>query len=231
MRMNKRLFAVALLAVPAVAGCGAAGSSQPSADHSSARGIAVKSDVEPYTKFARPVVPLSGTVVPGDATVVVDGVNANVANGHWQTRVELAAIGQNEVSIVASKAGMASGKSSTVLIRARSPRQIATLHARHARQLAAERRRAAARRARAAARRAAAEQAAAATVGIPDEIGERLDVAKDDLRSAGLSTRVIGGGTFGVVVESNWSVCQTKPTPGAQVQKGTPVKLIIDRVC
>jgi hypothetical protein len=225
-QMNKRLLAVAPLAVPVLAGCGSS-KSIPSADNTAAQAIVVKSDVEPYTKFTRSLVELTGTVAPADATVVVDGVNAAVGNGRWKTRVQLATVGQNEVSIVASKPGLPEGKSSTVLIRARSRRELAVLQAQHA----SERRRAAAKRARAAARREATRQAAAATVAVPDEIGERLDVAKDDVRSAGLLTRVIGGGTFGVVVESNWTVCETKPAPGSQVHKDTPVKLIIDRVC
>jgi hypothetical protein len=229
--MNKRLLAAALLAVPAVVGCGSSKSNAPAPSQAGPKAIVVKSDIEPYSKFTRSLVALTGTVAPTDATVVVDGVNANVANGRWQTRIQLATVGQNEVSIIATKPGMAAGKSSTVLIRARSPRELAAIRTQRERRLASERRQAAAKRARAAARRAATQQAAAATVAVPDEIGERLDVAKDDVRSAGLLTRVIGGGMFGVVVESNWTVCETNPAPGTQVHKDTPVKLIIDRVC
>ena len=36
----------------------------------------------------------------------------------------------------------------------------------------------------------------------------------------------IGGGMFGIVVRSNWVVCETSPEPGVTAQG---VKLIVDR--
>ena len=64
---------------------------------------------------------------------------------------------------------------------------------------------------------------------VPDVLGERLDVAKSEMDAAGYDTEEIGGGTFGVLNESNWTVCETRPEAGA-TDAGT-VKLIIDRSC
>jgi hypothetical protein len=68
-------------------------------------------------------------------------------------------------------------------------------------------------------------------VSVPDETGERLDVAEDDLDGAGLNYTEIGGGTFGIVVKSNWTVCEQKPSAGSKVREGARVKLIVDREC
>jgi beta-lactam-binding protein with PASTA domain len=64
---------------------------------------------------------------------------------------------------------------------------------------------------------------------VPDVVGERLDVAKSQVKDAGYDTEEIGGGTFGIVVESNWTVCETDPPAG---QAGADkVKLVVDRSC
>jgi hypothetical protein len=66
---------------------------------------------------------------------------------------------------------------------------------------------------------------------MPDLVGERLDVAKSDLSAAGISendVEVVGGGTFGVVVESNWTVCEQSPSPGSTA---SDVRVIVDREC
>jgi hypothetical protein len=60
-------------------------------------------------------------------------------------------------------------------------------------------------------------------------VGEKLDVAESDLDSAGLHYKEVGGGAFGIVVKSNWTVCQTKPAAG-QTANG-PVALIVNRSC
>jgi hypothetical protein len=68
-----------------------------------------------------------------------------------------------------------------------------------------------------------------ATGPVPDVVGERLDVAKSHVKDAGYDTEEIGGGTFGIVVESNWTVCETDPPAG---QTGADkVKLVVDRSC
>jgi hypothetical protein len=66
---------------------------------------------------------------------------------------------------------------------------------------------------------------------VPNESGERLDVAENDLRSHGLRYREVGGGTFGIVVKSNWMVCETHRAAGAPVSKHARVELIVDREC
>jgi hypothetical protein len=68
-------------------------------------------------------------------------------------------------------------------------------------------------------------------VSVPNEVGERLDVAEDDLRSKGLTFREVGGGSFGIVVRSNWTVCRSKPSAGTNVNEGAVVRLIVDRSC
>lgn len=64
---------------------------------------------------------------------------------------------------------------------------------------------------------------------VPDVVGDRLDVAKSEMSDAGYATEELGGGTFGIVVESNWTVCETDP-PAGSTGSGS-VKLIVDRSC
>jgi hypothetical protein len=76
-----------------------------------------------------------------------------------------------------------------------------------------------------------ASSGASDRVSVPNEVGERLDVAEDDLSSKGLTFQEIGGGVVGIVVKSNWTVCQTKPSAGTKVSSGASIKLIVDRSC
>jgi len=66
---------------------------------------------------------------------------------------------------------------------------------------------------------------------MPDVTGQQLDVAKSDIGRAGHSgdVEVVGGGLFGVVDESNWTVCEQLPSAGETVT-GTP-RLTVDRTC
>jgi beta-lactam-binding protein with PASTA domain len=64
---------------------------------------------------------------------------------------------------------------------------------------------------------------------VPDVVGERLDVAKSEVSDAGYDTEELGGGTFGIVDESNWIVCETRPAAGAS--DAGAVKLIVERSC
>ncbi|WP_291382260.1 PASTA domain-containing protein [Demequina sp.] len=66
---------------------------------------------------------------------------------------------------------------------------------------------------------------------MPDVAGKALDVAKSDINDAGFTgdVEVLGGGLFGIVVESNWQVCDQSPAAGATVT-GTP-ELTVDRTC
>lgn len=61
---------------------------------------------------------------------------------------------------------------------------------------------------------------------LPEVIGERLDVAESNLDHLGIAYEEIGGGTFGVVVASNWTVCDQRPGPGEEADS---VELIIAR--
>jgi beta-lactam-binding protein with PASTA domain len=63
---------------------------------------------------------------------------------------------------------------------------------------------------------------------VPDVTGQRLDVAQERLEAAGLAYDTLGGGTFGVVVRSNWFVCEQNPNPGVVAET---VKLIVERSC
>lgn len=64
---------------------------------------------------------------------------------------------------------------------------------------------------------------------VPRLAGDRLDVAEDKLSQVGLRYKEIGGGTFGIVVKSNWIVCHTEPAAG--VHTSGRVRLIVDRGC
>jgi hypothetical protein len=66
---------------------------------------------------------------------------------------------------------------------------------------------------------------------VPNETHVRLDVAEEELESSQLAYKVVGGGTFGVVVKSDWTVCEMKPSPGTHVEPGSTVRLIIARTC
>jgi beta-lactam-binding protein with PASTA domain len=63
---------------------------------------------------------------------------------------------------------------------------------------------------------------------IPDVRGERLDVAQGRLDALDLRYETVGGGTFGVVVRSHWTVCRQEPKPGVVASS---VRLIVDRWC
>jgi hypothetical protein len=159
--------------------------------------------------------------------VLVLGRPAKVVDGVFSATAELE-MGSNDIDVVATAAGADPVTATVAVTRGRSQAQLAAA-------AAAKRKRQAARdaaRKRAAARAAARRAAdAAATVTVPDEVGERLDIAEDDLRSRGLRYTEIGGGAFGIVVPSNWTVCETRPGAGAQVKKHGAVKLIVDREC
>jgi beta-lactam-binding protein with PASTA domain len=63
---------------------------------------------------------------------------------------------------------------------------------------------------------------------VPRVSGDRLDVAKETLDDAGLGYEVIGGGAFGVVVDSHWQVCEQHPRAG---RSSSSVELIVARSC
>jgi hypothetical protein len=71
----------------------------------------------------------------------------------------------------------------------------------------------------------------ASTVTMPDVVGQRLDVALSDVERAGIDDKVevLGGGMFGVVDESNWTVCTQEPENGTEVSAAP--RLTVDRTC
>ena len=60
---------------------------------------------------------------------------------------------------------------------------------------------------------------------VPNVRYERLDVAEARLDARGIGWEEIGGGTFGVIVRSNWYVREQIPKPGA---KATTVRLVVE---
>ena len=66
-------------------------------------------------------------------------------------------------------------------------------------------------------------------VAVPDVAGEQLDVARERVEAAGFAVDVSGGGTFGVVEESNWVVGDQTPPPGEALAPGDVVTLTAER--
>jgi PASTA domain len=64
---------------------------------------------------------------------------------------------------------------------------------------------------------------------VPALAGVRLDQALDRLESAGLKGDVRGGGLFGVLDESSWTVVDQDPSPGSRLHQGDTVHLDVDR--
>ena len=59
---------------------------------------------------------------------------------------------------------------------------------------------------------------------MPDVVGKQLDVAKSDLKRANITgtVEVVGGGVFGVLDESNWTVCEQLPAAGSPATGEAP---------
>jgi hypothetical protein len=70
-----------------------------------------------------------------------------------------------------------------------------------------------------------------AALVMPDVTGKRLDVAISDVERAGISdeVEVLGGGMFGVVDESNWTVCSQEPENGTEISIAP--RLTVERSC
>lgn len=64
---------------------------------------------------------------------------------------------------------------------------------------------------------------------VPNVVGKYLPAAKRRIRAAGLRPKAVGGGIFGIVVESNWVVCGQTPSPGSSASSGRTVKLYVSR--
>jgi len=227
------MVAVACVA-PVLAGCGSSGSSSSSTATNGTTAASNKQVVKlsitapgDSSTVRTKATEVRGTINPQDATVMVLGKPAKVAGGFFSRTVDLS-MGNNRIDVTATASGADPTTQTVTVTRGLSPKAQAAADAR--------KRRARARRAAARARRereaeARRQAAANATSPLPNEVGERLDVAEDDLRGKGLRYREVGGGTFGIVVKSNWTVCETRPGPGTPVRKNTRVELIVDRAC
>jgi serine/threonine protein kinase len=66
-------------------------------------------------------------------------------------------------------------------------------------------------------------------IAVPSLAGQPLDVAEQRLDALGLRSTEEGGGIFGILLPSEWNVCQTSPGPGTRVRRGATVSLLIDR--
>jgi beta-lactam-binding protein with PASTA domain len=67
---------------------------------------------------------------------------------------------------------------------------------------------------------------------MPDVSGKRLDIATSDLKGLGVDediVEVVGGGAFGVIDESNWTVCDQEPGAGEKLESA--IRLVVDRSC
>jgi hypothetical protein len=64
---------------------------------------------------------------------------------------------------------------------------------------------------------------------VPDVVGQRLDIAKDQLEERRFTVDVDGGGLLGVLNERNWRVTEQTPTPGIYLEQGSSVLLKIAR--
>jgi hypothetical protein len=64
---------------------------------------------------------------------------------------------------------------------------------------------------------------------LPSLSGKRLDVAELLLTSSGLRFKELGGGTFGIIVKSNWIVCETLPHSPGTVAPHSRVTLVVAR--
>jgi len=65
-------------------------------------------------------------------------------------------------------------------------------------------------------------------VRVPDVTGEPLDAAEDTLDTRGLGYDTRGGGLFGIVIRSHWTVCSQVPAGGTLARQ---VTLYVAREC
>ena len=68
-------------------------------------------------------------------------------------------------------------------------------------------------------------------VTVPSLVGMRLDHATAALSDASLDRRIDGGGLFGVLDDTAWTVCATTPDEGTAVAPGDVVVVHVDRSC
>jgi serine/threonine protein kinase len=66
-------------------------------------------------------------------------------------------------------------------------------------------------------------------IRVPALAGQPLDAAEQRLDDLGLRSSEDGGGIFGVLIPSDWNVCETSPAAESLVRPGSTVRLLIDR--
>jgi serine/threonine protein kinase len=66
-------------------------------------------------------------------------------------------------------------------------------------------------------------------IRVPALAGQPLDMAEQRLDDLGLRSSEDGGGIFGVLIPSDWNVCETSPAADSLVRPGSTVRLLIDR--
>ncbi|MGN6600190.1 MAG: DUF4839 domain-containing protein [Actinomycetes bacterium] len=66
---------------------------------------------------------------------------------------------------------------------------------------------------------------------MPDVTGKKLDIAQSDIKRAGFKddVEVLGGGALGVIIKSNWEVCEQEPSAGSPMS--TTPRLQVERDC
>nr|WP_246345294.1 PASTA domain-containing protein [Conexibacter arvalis] len=64
---------------------------------------------------------------------------------------------------------------------------------------------------------------------VPDVTGERLDVAHERLERAGFLVKEEKGGLFGTIVDSNWEVVEQDPAAETLLERGSTVRITLDR--
>jgi hypothetical protein len=63
---------------------------------------------------------------------------------------------------------------------------------------------------------------------VPDVTMEPLSAAEDELDAVGVSYDAVGGGLFGIIVRSHWTVCKQVPAAGRRAHH---VTLYVAREC
>jgi hypothetical protein len=68
-------------------------------------------------------------------------------------------------------------------------------------------------------------------VAVPTLTGGRLDHAETALDRLGIPYRTSGGGLFGIISSSNWTVCATSPSAGAELAPETELTVFVEHSC
>src|SRR4029077_13537524 len=69
----------------------------------------------------------------------------------------------------------------------------------------------------------------ASGVTVPSLAGQPPDVAERRLDDLGLNSSEEGSGIFGVLIPSDWDVCESTPSAGTVVSPGSTVRLLYAR--